>query len=427
MQTGCTSTTDPRSRDRVQSESTGRTLVVSWHWPPTKRASTQVLATLFGRAPADRFTVLTRGMRRFDSNDATAIPNLPTHEVRWSGASDDDGTIRTWFASIIAAIRFWRVGKRICREYSIDRVLAVYPHRYSLLVGWLIARSVNKPFVAYMHDLFAETLIARNKPKRAFWQWVDRCVMKFASLVIVPTREFAEHYQRRGVRQTWVLPHCIESPESAMPLPCVDDVLRLTYAGSIYQAHEDSIARLIEGVSSMDGVSLTFLSQPHPMLAGQDVCWLDRSEAMQRLADSHVLVVAAGHETPYPEEVQGCFPSKIVDYLAMGRPILAAVPPGSFVERFVAETGCGISVSSRNPEDIRKALEELRDIKRLAACATAAQSEARKLDAAYWMDELTKRLTALGAPASTSPRSTFESHPQSHPVQFSEHRPTCEV
>ena len=78
-------------------------------------------------------------MRRFDSNDATAIPNLPTHEVRWSGASDDDGTIRTWFASIIAAIRFWRVGKRICREYSIDRVLAVYPHRYSLLVGWLIA------------------------------------------------------------------------------------------------------------------------------------------------------------------------------------------------------------------------------------------------------------------------------------------------
>ncbi|GJM26103.1 MAG: hypothetical protein DHS20C16_25180 [Phycisphaerae bacterium] len=411
----------------VQSDKTGRTLVVSWHWPPTKRASTQVLATLFGSASRDDFDVLTRDMHRLNTGDSTKVPDLPTQAIEWPSGADDDGTIRTWFASIVTAFRMWRIGRRTLRQSSTDRVLAVYPHRYSILVGWLIARSVKKPLVVYMHDLFAESLIARNKLKRAFWEWVDRRVMGDAALVVVPTREFAEHYQERGVRQTWVLPHCIDDFESAQPLPNLDRGLRLTYAGSIYQAHEDSIARLLRGAESSDGISLTFLSQPHPMLAGQDVRWLDRADALTCMADSHVLVVALGHDTPYPLEVQGCFPSKIVDYLAMGRPILAIVPPGSFVDRFVKESGCGISVSSRDPDDIRFAIEMFRDPNRLQACAVAAHNETQKLDAKHWIGELTKQLAAVDDQVATNLRFASESIPRSRPAQFSEPRPTCDV
>lgn len=406
---------------------------MSWHWPPTKRASTQVLATLFGQASSDDFTVLTRDMHRVTTGDATAVPDLPTHSIDWPIKTDDDGTVRTWIASIAMAFRLWHKGVRTCRKRRIgrstriDRVLSVYPHRYSLLVGWLIARSVKKPLIVYMHDLFAETLIARNKPKRAFWEWVDRLVMRNASLVIVPTREFAEHYQARGVKQTWVLPHCIENCGSGIPLPSHEDGLRLTYAGSIYQAHEDSIARLLQGVESLHDASLTFLSQPHPMLAGQDVQWLDRTEALKKLADSHVMVVALGHDTPYPQEVQGCFPSKIVDYLALGRPILAVVPPGCFVDRFVTESGCGISVSSRDPVDVCAAIKAFREPRRFQQWAAAARSEARKLNAKYWMGELAGRLATIGTQATTNSQSLSESKPRSRPVEFSEPRRTCEV
>ncbi len=362
-------------------------------------------------------------MQQLNSDDATPVPDLPTHAIGRPTKSDEDGTIRTWIASIITAFRIWRKG----RSQSVDRVLAVYPHRYSLLAGWLIARSSNVPLVVYMHDLFAETQIARNKPKRAFWNWVDRKVMQEASLVVVPTREFAEHYQRRGVKQTWVLPHCIASCQNQTLIPALDSGLRLTYAGSIYQAHEDSIARLLKGTERLDDLSLTFLSQPHPMLAGRDVQWLDRSSVMQKLADSHVLVVALGHDTPYPAEVHGCFPSKIVDYLAVGRPMLAVVPPGCFVDRFVKETGCGISVSSRNPVDIRAAIEAFKNPQRLEQFAKAARTEAAKLDSAFWMDELTKQLAQIGMQAATDWQTSRESHQRSDPAQFSPHRPTCEV
>ncbi len=412
----------------VQFNTTGQTLIVSWHWPPTKRASTQVLATLFGEASAQDYAVLTRDMRAMSASeemsggDATETPDLPTQSVTWPGKSDEDGTIRTWIASIITAFRFWRVG----RKSSADRILAVYPHRYSLLAGWLIACTSHKPLVVYMHDLFAETLIAKNKLKRAFWKWVDRRVMRNAALVVVPTREFAGHYQKRGVNQTWVLPHCIAKCEPT-PLPSFANGLRMTYAGSIYQAHEDSIERLIEGTRDVEGIALTFLAQPHPMLAGQDVQWLDRVSAMATLANSHVLVVALGHETPYPEEVQGCFPSKIVDYLAVGRPILAIVPPGCFVNRYITETGCGISVTSRNPADIRIAIESFKDPQRLKQFAHAARTEARKLDSKYWVGDLTNQLATVERDPTTNSQSSRESHQRSDRARFSQPRPTCEV
>lgn len=380
----------------VQSHTTGRTLIVSWHWAPTKRASTQVLSNLFGAANPSDYVVLTRRMQADTGDDPTEIPPLPTTHASWPIASDEDGRLGTWFASIWTALRMWfsSVCKRELR--STDRVLAVYPHRYSLLVGWLIARTLGKPLVVYMHDLFAETLIARNKMKRSFWTRMDRRIIEAAELVVVPTREFAEHYQRRGAQQTWVIPHCVPASDKPVDLPRLEGDLKLTYAGSIYQAHEDAIARFVQATKDAANVVVTFLSQPHDLLKEQSVQWLDRASAYAKLAESHVLVVVLGHDTPYPEEVQGCFPSKMVDYLALGRPILAIVPPGSFVDRYVTETGCGVSVTSRDPDDIRAAIEAFRYGDRLAQFAAASQTEAKRLSAVDWIERLTERIGEVG-------------------------------
>ncbi|NOX59750.1 MAG: glycosyltransferase family 4 protein [Planctomycetes bacterium] len=388
----------------VQSHTTGCTLIVSWHWPPTKRASTQVLANLFAGASADGYVVLTRAMDESNNADAIIPPSLPTQRVNWPAKNDEDGRIATWIASLLTTFRMWRQASRCAGSNPIERVFAVYPHRYGLLAGWLIAKKLRKPLTVYMHDLFAETLIARNKAKRGFWTWLDRRVMKDASLVIVPTREFAQHYERRGVGQTWVLPHCIAKSDSPVPMPKFEGELRLAYAGSIYQAHEDSIAIFLTGIDGASNVSATFLSEPHRLLSGRDVQWLSRSEARHRMADSHVLVVALGHNTPYPQEIDGCFPSKIVDYLSIGRPILAIVPPGCFVDRFIAESGCGLSVTSQDPADVLAAVEQLSDADCLARFAESARAAAVKLGAGYWIAELTRELAGVGSQSAKTVR-----------------------
>ncbi len=380
---------------------TPRTLIISWHWPPARRASTQVLASLFSAAPAGAFHVLTRGVAR-DERDPLEAPAIPVHSVPWVQREEREGTLSDWWASGVAALRLVCAARRLHREAPFQRVMGVYPHRYSLLAAWLTARVTGVPLVAYMHDLCAEALITKSRLKRAFWTAVDRRALRCAVLVAVPTREFALHYRSRGVEETWVLPHC--NPPGARPPSAgaaTAGPLRVVYAGNVYQAHEDAVAALVEATEGMANVAVDFLCPPTRVVPAGRTRWLPRADAQAALAAADVLVVALSANTPYPREIMGCFPSKIVDYVAAGKPMLAIVPAGSFVDRLVRTAQCGMVVNSQSPADVRQCLEELRDPELRAQLGAGALDMSAQLDASTWMRELSRRL-ALGAPVDPS-------------------------
>lgn len=378
------------------------TLIVSWHWPPQRRASTQVLANLFAAAPRAPFLVLTRSLPG-EIQDPLAEPPLPVQRLPWPLPDDRERLLATWLASILVCARMVLRARRLHRETPFQRILGVYPHRWSLLAAWLTARLLGVPLVAYMHDLCAETLITRNRLKRAFWTLVDRAALRSAFLIATPTREFALHYRSRDAQESWVLPHC----NAAAPSPAASDEtqpggrLHVLYAGNVYQAHEAAVAALCAAQAHVDGVELEFLCRPNRVVPADRCKWVDQTHAQAALQRADVAVVALAANSPYPREVMGCFPSKIVDYLAAGKPILAIVPPGCFVDRFVRTTGCGVSVTTESPTDIARVLGLLTDgraRREMAACARRVSGE---LDARTWMAEFSARL-ALGAPIDPS-------------------------
>ncbi|RJP36312.1 MAG: glycosyltransferase [Phycisphaerales bacterium] len=407
-----------------------RTLVVAWHWPPAARASAHVMETLFRAAPPDVFHVLTR-------RPAGAAPVLPwegaapVERIRWPLATDEPVRLWTWLAGVVTTCRFVLRAAAVHRRCRFERVLAVYPTRYGVLAGWLISKAVGAPLVLYMHDLFAEGLLTGSRIKRRFWTGVDRRIVAGASLVITPTDELAEHYRRRGVGRTWVLPHCVpddvcdwtsgggddrpfgqravdadaaDAAESAVPAEH-DDVLRLVYAGKVYDAHADAAAALAAVGRDAPDVELTFLSNPHPVLAGCDVRWVGRRAALEEMRRADVCVAALAFDSPWPAEVRGCFPSKLTEYLALGKPILAVAPPGCFVDRFLRTHRCGEVVNSLDPAAIRAAIETLRDGGRRAELSTAARAAARTLRAPTWMAGLLEELSRPIPPATAVSRS----------------------
>ncbi len=378
-----------------------RTLIVSWHWPPASRASANVLASLFAPASGQAYRVLTRATPEPPEAAQTPTPRIPVETVPWPMPDDRPVRFRTLAADLLTTWRMIRAAGRLAAGWPVDRVLAVYPYRFGLLAGAIIARRLGVPLVTYMHDLCSESLLTRSRLRRLLWRLIDGRLLRSAWLTLVPTREFAAHYAGRGVTRLAILPHCV--PPDARPLPPrpADDSLQLVYSGAVYEAHEDAVAALIRACAAYPAAKLRFQSPPHPLLVGCDRAWLPRAEAIAALAAADVCVVALGFATPYPQEVQGCFPSKLVDYLAAGRPILAVVPEGSFVARFVRERGCGLVVTSRDPAAICAALEELCRPARRAELAVAALRAAATLDADTWFAELRRHLAfGAGAPGS---------------------------
>jgi hypothetical protein len=373
------------------------TVVVSWHWPPRNRASANVLATLFDHASPESYQVLTRALSPPPEQDHVVPPALSTWRVAWPLSDDDLETNWVWPASVWTAVRMVLQARRMYRARPFTRILAVHPHRYGLLAGWLASRFIGMPLVAYMHDLMVETILTRRWSKRAFWRLIDRAALAHAELVIVPTEEFADHYRRRGIGNTWVLPHCLPGDLTASPATPTDGLIKLAYSGSVYQAHEQAVAALVRALNELDDVEFSAYGNPHRAWGHVQVDRVPRSQLSDRLREADVLVVALAADAPYPRETQGCFPSKIVDYLAIGRPILAVAPAGSFVDRLVTETACGLSVTSYDPADIAGAVDMLRDPEIRQGMAEAARDLADHLSPRQWINLLGKRLAYLHA------------------------------
>ena len=369
-----------------------RTLVVSWHWPPSNRASSNVIGALFSAAPRSAFKVLTREMNTPEPENAVPCPALDTETVPWPSGVDGPPTNRSWLSSIVTVVRMVFAARRIHEEWTAQRVMLIYPHRFGLLAGRLIARMLGVPFAAWMHDLHIETLVTKSRVKRRFWEWLDESVVRDAMFLAVPSREMAEHYSRRGCESIFVLPHCRPAGLGSVSVHIPDKTMRMVYSGNIYEAHEDSIFFLCRILRNHPDVELEFMSPPHPALGAFERQWLPRREALWELESADAALVVLGFNTPYPEEVRVAFPSKLVDAICLAKPVLVVAPPDSFLVRFVRETGCGVAVDRLSLEAVRKAVSQLHDPDGYASMAENARRVAAQLDPDVWMERLIESL-----------------------------------
>ncbi len=93
------------------------------------------------------------------------------------------------------------------------------------------------------------------------------------------------------------------------------------------------------------------------------------------------------------------FPSKIVTYLAAGRPVVASVNPGSEVARITRESGAGTVVNAENPEALLAAIQELRSADLIKLGENARGYASRRWSSVRVMGHLERSLTAVAGNA----------------------------
>lgn len=111
-----------------------------------------------------------------------------------------------------------------------------------------------------------------------------------------------------------------------------------------------------------------------------------QSDVPTEMAAADVLVLIQ------PPAFGPCIPGKVLEYLTSGRPILALVPPGSVVDRLLAECGGAVRVPVDDAAATARAIRELADPQRRLAVAKSLDTA--KL-AAYDRPRLAARLAAI--------------------------------
>ena len=232
-------------------------------------------------------------------------------------------------------------------------------------------RNHNTPVIYWLQDLIGEATFRLLTKRMGLIGWaagryfkhLESRLLRKSSAVITITEQFVERVAQAGVAHNRV--HVIRnwspigdaasenhSPPLAKKLstpPC------FLYTGTLSMKHNpELIVRLAKTIQSE--AQVVVISQ------GMGAEWLKKQKAELGLPSLTVLPYQPKEDLPslyasasvliaVLEEDASIFsvPSKVLTYLAAGKPILLAVPPSNQAARIVTETGAGVVVS---PNDI---------------------------------------------------------------------------
>lgn len=307
-----------------------------------------------GRKPAEELHG-TQGLERALVQASLAGRRLlvPDESVTWN------------LTAIPAAIR-------IARRHGIDAVLTTSPPGSVHLVGAAVKRATGARWLADLRDSIVahphrrgESAAVRLKERTA--GGVARLVARSADAVSCVSEAIAEEVRSLAPRGPVVtIPNGCDFDDFAGLAYRPGERFRITHTGSFFGKRDprpflqalhdsglDAVARFLGDFRSADREWAAELGLGDRL---ELIPYAPRVESLELQRDSDALLLLI------PEaggRGKGVLSGKVFEYLASGRPILAAVPPDGAAAELIRETGAGVVVPPDDVDALKAALVEL--------------------------------------------------------------------
>ncbi len=258
----------------------------------------------------------------------------------------------------------WTIWRR-----RIGTIVAVFPGTHFLLAGYICAKLTRRRLFVYLHNTYLENCSGIGLK---FARWFQPRVFKQAEHVFVMSEGMRELYAQRypELKNCSALLHTFNEPIPDVEAPPVTgDKVRLVLIGNINESCRDAAARMGEAIAQTSGaelVTLTGTARAALEAAGllrknMQQYTVSRDHLVEELRQFDIALLPHGLTGDRsPEEYQTIFPTRTVEYLISGRPILAHVPADCYLDRFLKETQCALVVNEPDVEALKKAIETLR-------------------------------------------------------------------
>jgi glycosyltransferase involved in cell wall biosynthesis len=262
---------------------------------------------------------------------------------------------------------------RLVRRHGIDVVMTSSSPASVHLVGAAVKRATGVPWIADVRDSLVANPDRRTdralvRAKQSGERSIALLVARYADAVVAATEAIAGELESIGTAPVTLIRNGCDFEDFAGLTYSAGDRFRLTHTGSFY-GERDPRAALRAVAASSANVTVRFAGdfRPRDRAYASDLGLADRIELyghvprrraleLQRSSEALLLLVpdAGGRG-------RGVVPAKLFEYLASGRPILAAVPPDGEAAAIVRETDAGDVVEPDDVDAIRRALAELID------------------------------------------------------------------
>jgi colanic acid biosynthesis glycosyl transferase WcaI len=256
-----------------------------------------------------------------------------------------------------------------------DVLLSVSPSFPALLPAMLNARTRRLPWVLWLQDILpdgaAATGVLRAGGIMNTARRLERAAYRGADLIVVPSRSFTSNLVRKGVSKDKIT--VIPNPATRTPSTerrslngAGETEVRVLFMGNI--GFSQGLAPLVDAFERSPamrewGVRLVITGNGVAEGEVREKIGSDRVEMLGLVDDDRletelekadIALVSQLHEG-----VEFNIPSKLMNFMAYGLPVLAAVNPMSEAARIIEESDGGWAVDSSRPESFPEKLAEL--------------------------------------------------------------------
>lgn len=270
---------------------------------------------------------------------------------------------------------------RLVEEFRPDVIVSSNAPLDTQRVFQKAARRRGIPFVFWLQDIYSEA-ISRVVPRKipvlghaiaAWYRALEFTMLKRSERIVAITADFVPILQARGVDAGRIATIENWAPADELPLHPRDndwarvnmpEGLRVVYSGTLGYKHNPAL--LIEIARRHPDVHMMIFSEGQ---VADRVAAQARDEGLDNLhvrpwvpfADLPRMLSAADVFVAVIEPEAGVYsvPSKILTYLAIGRPILASVPDENLAARLIGENGAGLTAPTGSEDRLVTAVGEL--------------------------------------------------------------------
>jgi hypothetical protein len=230
------------------------------------------------------------------------------------------------------------------------------------LIGRKIKRATGIPWVAYFSDPWADNPLIAHRSRRIdkYNQYLEAQVFEEADLIVFTTPETIDlemaKYNGRYRDKCRVLPHCFVPQwynRSQARLQGNGSRIRILQAGSFYSDRSAlPFLRAVRTVSDGGRKSMSFEVHIYGVLDPHSIEYIHRNgldeivhfggkvpflDSLALMKDADFLLLIDAPLKNHSESV--FFPSKLIDYMGSGRPVIGVTPLRGASARVLRETG----------------------------------------------------------------------------------------
>jgi hypothetical protein len=312
-----------------------------------------------------------------------------------------------WYASALRSLRNF--------DFHGHDILFTCSAPYSChLIGLKMKRATGMPWIAYFSDPWADNpLIAHGKRRVSKYnRRLEQQVVEEADRLIFTTPETVDmvmaNYEGRYRSKCRVLTHCYVGEwytRSGARVPGDENRIRIVHVGSLYSERTAiPFLNAVRLVAERKGMQLNFDVYMYGNAEPRSVKYLVQNnlESIVHLCgavsflDSLALMKGADYllliDAPLKGAAQSIFlPSKLIDYIGSGRPVIGITPMRGASARVLRETGnvvCNVDDAS----DIAATLEAVNDRRLKPMRNVSAESSYQYQDVVGVMEKIFQEL-----------------------------------